>query len=104
VITCGYLGCGVAVKGTVSEFAIERTESCSRASRKSETSFDHRPDGHVGGGVEEIGARFEASNVRNADDGCGGGAVCDLIVSYLNGIVIYGERKVIVVWSGEKDS
>jgi hypothetical protein len=103
-ITCGPLGCSVGAKGMVSEFAIEGTESCSRASRKSETSFDHRPDGHVGGGVEEVGARFEAINVRNADDRCGGGAVWDLIVSYLNEIIIYGERKVMVVWSGENDS
>ena len=103
-ITCGPLGCGVATKGMVSEFAIEGTKSCSRASRKSETSFDHRPDGHVGGGVEEVGARFEAINVRNADDGCGGSAVCDQIVSYLNGIIIYGERKVVVACSGENDS
>lgn len=69
------MGRCVVAKGMVGDFAIEGTKSCSCASRKGETSFHYRPDGYVGSGVEEVGARFEAIDVWNTDDSCGGSAI-----------------------------
>ena len=76
-ITYVPMDCCVVAKGMVGDFAIEGMKSCSRARRKGEANFDQRPDGKVGSCVEEVRARFEAMDVWNADDGCGGSAIYD---------------------------
>lgn len=63
----------------------ERAQSRSGGCGDADASFDCRPDGDVGGGVEEIFKVGEVLDIRNADDCCGRGTGRELVICGFKG-------------------